>query len=94
MRLLGRGIVETFKRRHAQARKPLDTWMKLVETNDYGNFVELRKTFRSADQVGTKTVFNIGGNKFRCIVIVTYSIRQVVITHVLTHEEYDAGGWE
>lgn len=94
MKLLGKGIAESFKRKHAQSRKPLDTWIKLIEMSDFGNFVELRKTFPSADQVGTKTVFNIGGNKYRCIVIITYSLKQIVITHVLTHEEYDAGGWQ
>ena len=94
MRLLGKSIVEAFKRKHAQSRKPLDMWTRLVESTDFGSLVELRKTFPSADQVGVKTVFNIGGNKYRCIVIVTYSIRQMVVTHVLTHEEYDAGGWK
>lgn len=94
MRLLGKGIIEAFKRKHAQSRKPLDNWTKVVERTDFGNFIELRKTFPSADQVGAKTVFNIGGNKYRCIVVVTYSIRQMIVTHVLTHEEYDAGGWK
>jgi len=94
MRLLGKGIIEEFKRKHAQSRKPLDAWTRVIEANSFGNFVELRKTFPSADQAGGKTVFNVGGNKYRCIVIVTYSVRQVVVTHVLTHEEYNAGGWK
>ena len=94
MRLLGKTIIEAFKQKHAQSRKPLDVWARVVETSDFGNFVELRKTFPSADQVDTKTVFNVGGNKYRCIVITTYSIRQMVVTHVLTHDQYDAGGWK
>lgn len=94
MRLLGKGIIDDFKHRHAQSRKPLDSWSRVIESTDFGNFVELRKTFPSADLVEGKTVFNIGGNKYRCIVIVTYSIKQGVVIHVLTHEEYNTGGWK
>lgn len=94
MRLLGKSILEEFKRKHAQSRRPLDSWVKVIEATNFGNFVELRKTFPSADQVEGKTVFNVGGNKYRCIVIITYSVGQVIITHVLTHEEYNAGGWK
>ncbi len=94
MRLLGKGIIEKFKLKHAQSRKPLDAWVRVMEVTDFANFVELRKTFPAADQVSGKTVFNIGGNKYRCIVIITYIVKQVVVTHVLTHGEYNAGGWK
>jgi mRNA interferase HigB len=39
--------------------------------------------------VGDRTVFNIGGNKFRLIAHVDYRTQIIYIKHVLTHEEYD-----
>jgi mRNA interferase HigB len=48
----------------------------------------------SADQVGKCIVFNIGGNKYRLIVIISPNWRKVYIRFVLTHKDYDRGGWK
>ena len=39
-------------------------------------------------------VFNVGGNKYRLIAIVSYPKGKVDIQHVLTHKEYDRGTWK
>lgn len=36
-----------------------------------------------------RTVFNIGGNRYRLVVDMRYDLRRVYVRHVLTHEEYD-----
>jgi mRNA interferase HigB len=46
------------------------------------------------DQVGDFTVFNIGGNKYRLIASVHFNRDKIYIRHVLTHLEYDKGGWK
>ena len=94
MRLLGRSKIDEFKRKHSSSRKSLDNWVKAIEGCKANNFVELKKTFNSADQVGSKTVFNAGGNKFRVIVITVYILGQATVTHVLTHEDYNKGKWK
>ena len=38
---------------------------------------------------GNKTVFDIGGNKYRLVVKMLYKRGWVLIRHVLTHKEYD-----
>ena len=48
----------------------------------------------SADGVGKLTVLNIKGNAFRLIVEINYRTGRVYIRHVLTHAEYDRGGWK
>ena len=58
------------------------------------SFVELRRTFSFVDQGGNKTVFNVGGNRFRVVVVAVYVLGQMTITHVLTHREYDEGSWK
>jgi mRNA interferase HigB len=45
-------------------------------------------------QVGKFTVFNIGGNKFRLIVVVHFNRGKLYVRHVLTHEDYDRGTWK
>ena len=66
----------------------------MVEGAVWNNPADMRKTFRSADVVGTQTVFNVGGNKCRLVALVHYRSKRVLIQHVLTHAEYDKGDWK
>jgi mRNA interferase HigB len=51
---------------------------------------ELRQAFPTVDFVGeSRAVFNIGGNKYRLIVDMRYTIRRVYVVGVMTHAEYD-----
>jgi mRNA interferase HigB len=50
--------------------------------------------FGTADFVGDKTVFDIGGNKYRLIAYIHYRAKIVFIKHILTHAEYDKGDWK
>jgi hypothetical protein len=40
------------------------------------------------------TVFDAGGNKYRVITVIQYQLGLVLVKHVLTHVEYDRGGWK
>lgn len=64
-----------------------------MESAIFEDFSNLKKIFGSADYVSPFTVFNIGGNKYRLIVVIHYNRRKVYIRAVLTHEEYTRGGW-
>lgn len=44
---------------------------------------------RSADVVGERVVFDIGGNKYRLIVFVDYARQRVYVRWVGSHREYD-----
>ncbi len=50
--------------------------------------------FPNPDYVDGFTVFDIGGNKFRLIVVVRYEWQKVYNRAVLTHKEYDKGTWK
>jgi mRNA interferase HigB len=54
----------------------------------------VKATFRSADFVGGRTVFNIGGGKYRLSAAITFRLGIVAVTAVLTHSEYDKGKWK
>jgi mRNA interferase HigB len=94
MRLLGTDLLNDFIKKYSQSKSALRRWQKIIEESDYRSFNELKKTFPSADYVEGKTVFDVGGNKIRTITVIQYGIRQVIITHVLTHAEYDKGKWK
>ena len=64
-----------------------------MESNSFKRFVELKKTFGSADQVKPYTVFDISGNKYRLIAVVDYGLQSVAVEGVLTHAEYGKGRW-
>jgi mRNA interferase HigB len=55
---------------------------------------DVRRTFSSADAVSKWTVFNIKGNQYRLIAEINYLSGRLYVRHVLTHSEYDRGGWK
>lgn len=88
-----RAIVEFGKTLKA-AVQPLDDWYRVTKRADWKNLAEVQAMFPHADLVGTCVVFNIGGNKFRLITRVFFQTRKVYIVLILTHKEYDKGGWK
>lgn len=94
MTILGSDKLEGFKKKHPAARKALAKWESVVTAAAWSNFAGLKATFGSADYVEGRTVFNVGGNKYRLIAIVSYRTQRVAVEEVLTHEEYDREGWK
>ena len=91
--LIGRDTLQSFARKHPDAGSSLRARTQAIEVNSFRHFVDLRKTFGSADLVRPHTVFNISGNKYRLIALVNYMLQAVAVEHVLTHAEYDLGRW-
>jgi mRNA interferase HigB len=83
-----------FYESHPTAKSSLLVWYKVVKNADWQTFDQIRETFPSADQVSKFTVFNIGGNNFRLIVLIDFSKRKIFIRHVLTHADYDKNKWK
>lgn len=79
---------------YPDAEKPLRTWLKEAKHAEWEKFADVRANFPSADQVGKLTVFNIGGNKYRLIVVIHFNRGKVYVRHVLSHKEYDLGAWK
>ena len=94
MHIISRKMLRRFWEQHPDSQTALSRWFKVVNTTHYENFAELRKTFPSADRVGNKIVFNIGGNKYRLIAVIHFNRHKVYVRHVLTHQDYDKGNWK
>ena len=94
MHVISRKALRGFWRKHPDSQTPLARWFKLISTQEFRNFAELRAVFPSADQVENLIVFNIGGNKYRLIVSIHFNCGRVYVRHILTHTEYDKGRWK
>lgn len=94
MRVISRGAILDFSKKHADAYVPLMNWYRIVKRAQWGNLADVRRDFSHADRVGRRTVFNIKGNQYRLIARVNYRTQRVFILHLLTHEEYSKGAWK
>jgi mRNA interferase HigB len=61
---------------------------------DVAIVADVREVYPHADQVGRCTIFNIGGNKFRLVVVIHFNRGKLFVRQVLTHEQYDDEKWK
>jgi mRNA interferase HigB len=99
MHVISKKKLREFWEQYPDAEEPLRAWYRIVEAASWGSFADVRAVFPSADVVGHReeghrVVFNIGGNKFRLVVIAFFEYGRVYIRHVLTHADYDRGEWK
>ncbi|MDP3650918.1 MAG: type II toxin-antitoxin system HigB family toxin [Rhodoferax sp.] len=94
MKLISNKALREFAELHPDADTPLQDFRRLVESGTYTTFAQLKATFASVDKVGSRYVFNIGGNKYRLIAAIAFQAGLVWVKAVLTHREYDKGDWK
>jgi len=69
----------------------LERWYEITEAAEWHTFAEMKEDFGSVDSVGKQHyVFNIGGNKYRLVVVVIFLMGYVFIRFVGTHKEYES----
>ncbi|WP_227438392.1 type II toxin-antitoxin system HigB family toxin [Methylobacterium sp. W2] len=90
MRVISNKSLVAFAASHAASATPLQAWRKIVETNGFANFSELKKTFNTVDKVRGYYVFDMGGNKYRLIAAIHFDTQKLFVWYVFTHKEYDA----
>ena len=94
MHVISQKKLREFWEQSPEAETPLRAWHRVVEHADWKTSANVRETYSHADQVGRCIVFNVGGNKFRLVVVIHFNRGKVYIRHILTHEEYDRGVWK
>jgi mRNA interferase HigB len=80
--------------RYGHLSSSLDAWFRLAKKAEWRSLADVRQLFPSADAVGRFTVFKIKGNSYRLIAEINYRGGRLYVRHVLTHAEYDKGGWK
>lgn len=90
MRVIARRTLQLFWEQHADAEGPLCAWFKEAERADWTGPDDIKRRYATASFIGgERVVFNIGGNKYRLVVLVRYPFHIIYIRFVGTHAEYD-----
>lgn len=91
MRIIAKATLRAFWERHPPAAGPLKAWFALVGSASWKKPSDVKRMFgTTVDFVAdNRLIFDIGGNKYRLIVRVSYEYGLVLIKFVGTHSEYD-----
>ncbi|MGF1604544.1 MAG: type II toxin-antitoxin system HigB family toxin [Thermosynechococcaceae cyanobacterium] len=94
MRIISDSRLRVASAKYPNSQASIQSWIKITLLADWQSIVDVRRTFPSADSVGSLTVFNISGNNYRLITKINYKTRRVYIRKLLTHADYDKGRWK
>ncbi len=94
MHVISRKKLKEAATQHNDLQGPLDAWFRIAKKATWRSLEDVRRTFSSADAVEKWTVFNIKGNQYRLITEINYAGGRIYVRHVLSHAEYDRGGWK
>jgi len=95
MRIIAKGTIERYGRKHALALEPLRSWYELVKKLQWETPKDIKYHFPAASFVaGNRVVFNIKGNAYRLVTKVIYKKPStkhgiVFVIRIMTHAEYD-----
>lgn len=89
MKIIGKPILDEFKRKHADARSQVDSWVAEVEEAEWQTPHEVKERYQTADFLGGgETIFNIKGDAYRLRTIISYKNAVVSVLNAGTHSEY------
>jgi mRNA interferase HigB len=91
MQIVALRTLKQFWEIHAQAEMPLRAWYADVSDAVWATPQDIKNEYgATVDFVGdNRIIFDIGGNKYRLIVHVSYLYKRVLIKFVGTHKDYD-----
>lgn len=90
MRIIAKSTLIDYWARHPDTEQPLLTWYREVKKEDWDTPATLKARYPSASITkGNRVIFNIKGNNYRLVVMVSYQKRIVFIRFIGTHAEYD-----
>jgi len=91
LQIIAKKALRDFWQRYPRSEVPLTTWYYAVSRADWTGPADVKRQFgASVDFVrDNRAIFDIGGNKYRLVVHISYPFRRLLIKFVGTHAEYD-----
>ena len=91
MQIIARRTLRQFWERQPRAKGPLRAWFSAVLKARWNGPNDVKLQFgTTVDFVSdNRIIFDLGGNKFRLVVHVSYVFGRVLVKFVGTHAEYD-----
>lgn len=97
MHVISRRTIEEAKQLYPNSSAWLDAWWANATQAAWTRLMEVRETYRDADEVGQCLIFDACGNDYRLICGVTYANQwtrgTLFVKYFLTHGEYDKKLW-
>jgi mRNA interferase HigB len=92
MQIIAKRTLKLFWQSYPRAEGPLRYWYAVVARARWSGPADVKAMFgASVDFVAdNRVIFDVGGNKYRLVVHVSYRFKRVLIKFVGTHEEYDS----
>ena len=99
MQLANVTAIHCFVRKHRDSARWLANWLDIAQSATWQSILDVRAQFPTADGVALKnrvivTVFNVKGNEYRMLTVISYKEQRIVILDVMTHAEYDKQKWK
>lgn len=90
MRIVTYKRIKEFSAKHADAATALNFWYHTVTAKEWKNLKDIKQSFNSVDYVGNhRYVFNIKGNDYRLVAIISFNAQKLYIRFIGTHKDYD-----
>jgi mRNA interferase HigB len=91
MNVVALRTLKEFWAREPRSKTPLQAWYDVARKARWTTPAEIKAAFgTNVDFVAdNRVIFDLGGNKYRLVVRVSYKFKQVMIKFVGTHGEYD-----
>ncbi len=90
MRIISTRQIREYYEREPRSKTALLYWVAVVKRAEWHGAMDVKRDFASVDAIGKQRyVFNIGGNKYRLVVVVQFAHQCVYVRFVGTHKEYD-----
>jgi mRNA interferase HigB len=89
MNIVGKGELDNFKRKHADARSKVESWVAEVEAAAWEKPLDIKQKYPEASFLSNnQVIFDLKGNRYRLWTIVSYKNKTVLIKKAGTHEKY------
>jgi mRNA interferase HigB len=91
MQVIALRTLRQFWARHPQAEGPIRAWHSVARQAEWRTPQDIKRQFGTGvDFIGdNRVIFDLGGNKFRLIVHVSYAYQRALVKFIGTHSEYD-----
>lgn len=90
MKVVGRGRLQAFGEKHADARNWIRGWLSDAELSTWFTPHDIKKRYASVSFLPNGiVVFNVKGNQYRLEARIAYQTKVVSVQWIGTHAEYD-----
>jgi mRNA interferase HigB len=91
MQVIALRTLKEFWARQPHAEGPIRAWFAITAKARWANPADIKRQFgNTVDFVGdNRVIFDLGGNKYRLVVHVSFAFGRVLVKFIGTHSEYD-----